>query len=254
MKKYESHELASTFPMAAKSRISTLAENIKLHGQQEKAILLDGKILDGRNRAEACEMAGVELLTETWLEYLARTNQPADKDPLDVIVALNMERRHLSDSQRSIIAAKYAKAKRGGSDKKGDKVNGAKATISAAAKKLNVKAGSVKRAKTVIKKGTKAIQIMAEEGQLPVATAAAAAELPKDVQDTLAAAGPEAVKAGVAEAKAAKKKGSKKQDKHADFRAKVVNALENLKEQTLKSKAATPREVFDMCLKCVEDV
>lgn len=250
MKKYEIHELATTFPMAAKARINTLAASIKAQGQQEKAILLDDKILDGRNRYAACEIAGVELRTETFIEYLTRTNQALDKDPLDVIIALNLERRHLSDSQRSLIAGKYATAKRGGARRAGAN----ETSIDAAAKKLNVRSGSVKRAKTVLRKGAKAIRIMAEEGQLPVSVAAAASELPQATQEQLAAAGPEAVKAGVAAAKKAKKKASKKPDKHADFRAKVVESLEKLKIETLKSKALTPREIFDLCLKCVEDV
>ena len=55
------HPYADKFPMLPESELEELAESIKQNGQRQPIVLTeDGLILDGRNRANACEMVNVE--------------------------------------------------------------------------------------------------------------------------------------------------------------------------------------------------
>lgn len=94
----KAHELADLFPMMSDDEIEQLASDIKQNGQKEKIVLLDGKILDGRNRYAACKIAKVEPATKDY----------TGKDPLGYVISLNLHRRHLTESQRAIVAAKMA--------------------------------------------------------------------------------------------------------------------------------------------------
>src|SRR5690606_3352414 len=71
------------------------ADNIATFGQHEPILLLDGMVLDGRNRQWACEFAQIEPIYE----------QYTGTDPLNFVLSKNLHRRHLSESQRALIAA-----------------------------------------------------------------------------------------------------------------------------------------------------
>ena len=94
----EFHELCLLFPPATEQELQELRESIEQNGQVEKIILFEGKILDGRNRAAACAMLGIEPET---IEYVG-------DDPLGIVLSKNLHRRHLTESQRAVIAAKLA--------------------------------------------------------------------------------------------------------------------------------------------------
>src|SRR5262249_34703483 len=64
--------------------------------QRETIKLLDGKILDGRNRYRVCLELGIEPRTE---------DLPPATDPLDYVLDVNLHRRHLTDVQRAFVAA-----------------------------------------------------------------------------------------------------------------------------------------------------
>jgi hypothetical protein len=59
-KRREFHYLANIFPMLAGDEAKALADDISEHGLREPITLLEGKILDGRNRYIACLDAGIE--------------------------------------------------------------------------------------------------------------------------------------------------------------------------------------------------
>jgi ParB-like chromosome segregation protein Spo0J len=67
--------------MGPKEELQPLAESIAKMGQVNPAVTLDGKILDGRRRAAACVIAGVELRT---------TPLPDGIDPVEFVVAQNL--------------------------------------------------------------------------------------------------------------------------------------------------------------------
>lgn len=92
---YAAHEAADIFPMLPSSELARLARDIAEHGLREKIVLLDGRILDGRNRQAACLIAGV---TPQYREV-----QIADS-PLAFVISANLRRRHLTTSQTAALA------------------------------------------------------------------------------------------------------------------------------------------------------
>lgn len=97
------HPLADVFPLIKGADFDELVSSIKENGQREAITLLEGKILDGRNRYRACITAGVEPTTKNF----------AGADPLRFVIDANIRRRHLNESQRGMIAAKLATMARG---------------------------------------------------------------------------------------------------------------------------------------------
>jgi site-specific DNA-methyltransferase (adenine-specific) len=89
---YETHPAADLFPLLDGDALKALVESIRRHGfdPQKPVILLDGKILDGRNRARAAEIAGVtpavahlaseaDPYLESWKHNGARRDIEADR-------------------------------------------------------------------------------------------------------------------------------------------------------------------------------
>jgi len=90
------HPYAAVYPRMADDELLELSEDIRLHGQREPIILnTSGQILDGRNRYDACRLAGVEPLYET----------KDIEDPRAYIQSKNSYRRHLSKSQKAMAHA-----------------------------------------------------------------------------------------------------------------------------------------------------
>lgn len=88
------HKLAKYFPILEGEEFVLLVLDIKEHGQLEPIITVDGEILDGVNRYQACERLGITAWTE---EY-------EGDDPLSYVISMNIRRRHLDTSQRSMLA------------------------------------------------------------------------------------------------------------------------------------------------------
>ena len=62
------HKYANLFPMMSDAELQDLAADIKAHGfrKQFPIITLDNKILDGRNREKASQIAGVQPIMEEY--------------------------------------------------------------------------------------------------------------------------------------------------------------------------------------------
>jgi hypothetical protein len=101
---YAFHPLAETFPLISTEELTVLAEDIRKNGLLEKITLLDGKILDGRNRYLAAKQADVTLSHEHF-RYL-----PKGVDPWDFVVSENIQRRHLTPSARREVIASLLRA------------------------------------------------------------------------------------------------------------------------------------------------
>src|SRR5437899_1040669 len=135
----EFHDLADIFPMLAGDEAKALAQDIFEHGLREPITLLEDKILDGRNRYNACLDAGVEPQFRPY-----KGNSPAA-----YVVSLNLKRRHLDESQRAMVAKKLATLEHG------QRQTGKFASVTTqaeAAAMLNVSARSVRTAGVVIDK------------------------------------------------------------------------------------------------------
>lgn len=80
--------------------LEALIKSVKEIGLLEDIVLLEGQILDGRNRYKACLTAGVAPRTET---YNPAVHGPS---PVKFAAAKNLPRRHLSASEFAAAGAK----------------------------------------------------------------------------------------------------------------------------------------------------
>lgn len=93
------HKAAAVFPMLADAELDALASDIAKNGQRDPIVLLDGEILDGRNRFAACELAGVA-------PSFVEADDSMRADPIAFVVSKNLHRRHMDESQRGLAAAR----------------------------------------------------------------------------------------------------------------------------------------------------
>jgi hypothetical protein len=182
------HPYSEIFPLIEGAALDELSADIKEHGLREDIWLYEGKILDGRNRFLACEKAKVR---PVYRKYLG-------KEPLSFVVSLNMQRRHLTHSQRAMAAARIATLRHGTNQHTSKHVdiserpkNSAEEVVhtawaassqSAVAESLGVSTDSVQRARKVVDSGSKALQRAVETGEISVKKAAAVVDLPKAQQ------------------------------------------------------------------------
>ena len=94
--KMKRHEYSSLFPQADELTLKALADDISKNGLYEPIVTHEDKILDGWNRYLACQEANI-----VW-----RFEKYEGDDPLGYVLSKNASRRHLTTSQRALIAAK----------------------------------------------------------------------------------------------------------------------------------------------------
>lgn len=167
----EVHPAADLFPMIEGPEFEELVEDIRKNGLRTPILLdTEGRLLDGRNRLRACRAAGVEPQFTTWQSH---------GSPLEMVVSLNLRRRHLSESQRAMLGArlreKFAEEARNRmiSGKAGNpRANWHEGrSDQKAAAILNVSARSVARAARILKSGDQQWIRDVESGQAPVSAA-----------------------------------------------------------------------------------
>ena len=162
------------------------AKDIAEHGLREPIVILDGMILDGRNRLKACEQVGVPPRFETY----------KGDDPAGFVVSLNLQRRHLNESQRAMVAGKIANASQGGDRKSDQRANlPHETTNKEAAQKLGVSERSVKSAKAVQSKGIPELATAVDAGEVSVSAASTIASAPKPLQEVILAESDDLAKA-----------------------------------------------------------
>ena len=101
---YETHESADILPMMEPDEYADLKADIQRHGLLHPIVIHQGKILDGRNRARACEELGIPPKTVLWLD--CGIAPVATGSALEWVLATNVTRRHLTPSQRAAVALK----------------------------------------------------------------------------------------------------------------------------------------------------
>jgi hypothetical protein len=199
----ESHEYANLFPMMADADLRELGADIKKHGLRDAIVTLDGKILDGRNRHRACELVGVPPHYEAF----------NGDDALGFVISHNLHRRHLTDSQRAMVAGDLANLKHGGTGANqyrraespiGNSANSPIKTRTQAAELLNVSTRSVDRAKKVMADAIPEVTEMVKAGELSLRAGLAVSQLSEEEQAAAASEGVAAVKAAAKAAAAAK--------------------------------------------------
>jgi DNA modification methylase len=96
---YEVHHIAEFFPLVDAKRLDSLAASIEANGQRDPIAIYEGKILDGRNRARACEKLGIAPKVISFVG-----------DPWEYVKDKNAQRRDLEGGQRTVILAKMEAA------------------------------------------------------------------------------------------------------------------------------------------------
>ncbi|MBA8799147.1 ParB-like chromosome segregation protein Spo0J [Agrobacterium sp. RC10-4-1] len=165
---FKPHPLADLFPMMDDDAFLDFAQDIEKNGQREPIIIYENKILDGRNRYKACQMLG----------FSPRFKEYNGNDALGFVISLNLKRRHLTESQRSMVASKLETMKHG---RPGKDAN-LHVSRDDAAKMLNVSPRSVATAKQVQKTGVPELVKAVEEGAVSVSAAAVIAKETPEVQ------------------------------------------------------------------------
>jgi hypothetical protein len=183
---YEIHPAAALFPPLPEAALRALADDIRANGLVHPIVLHEDRVLDGRNRLRACEMAGVEPRFTVWQEK---------GSPTAWVLSVNLHRRHLDESQRAMIAARAKdqfeaearerqKALAGTRREAGANLRQGRAPKSTerAAKLVNVSGRSVELASKVIRDGDPELVDAVDRGDVAVSAAATVARLPKDEQ------------------------------------------------------------------------
>jgi N6-adenosine-specific RNA methylase IME4 len=202
------HPLANLFPMMGPAEHAEMVADISQRGIRNKIVLHEGKILDGRNRYLAGIAAG--LLTPGVFEmpgggeYLPDFRafvEEHDGKPLDFVLSTNLHRRHLSESQRAMVAAKLEGYRHGGA--RADDADQQDANLhletpavtrAEAAEIAKVSPRSVASARAVLDHGAPELARKVETGEVAVSVAAEVARLSLDEQrELLRAADPQAL-------------------------------------------------------------
>ena len=132
--KYKVHPAADLFPPMSDDELAALGEDIKARGLIEPIKFRGDELIDGRNRMEAMERAGIKV------DNGHKHHLPAI-DAVAYIIGANIRRRHLSSGQLADILVNLAKIevrkKTGSSDPVSKGGRGKKSAVKAKALEIN---------------------------------------------------------------------------------------------------------------------
>ncbi len=112
------HPLAALFPMLPDEDLNALAGDIAVNGLREPIRVWDDQVIDGQNRQEACNRAGVDP------KY--RDFEGDEDDVKAFIISKNVARRHLTKGQQAMAYALiYPDGDERGRGKKGETIKSA---------------------------------------------------------------------------------------------------------------------------------
>jgi ParB-like nuclease domain len=155
---YGPHELALVFPPMTEPEFAALREDIREHGQNEPITLYEGKILDGIHRYRACQQLGRE---PRIVRFEGNPRAAAQ-----LVLGRNFHRRHLTTSQRAIVAAEMCKLR-----PRGNAGNSPYLTVAQASALMGVGQDLVSDAKRLLRKGDEEVVRSVRDGLLSVSAA-----------------------------------------------------------------------------------
>lgn len=181
------HPLSEIFPLMAKHEYDALKADIGKNGLQCPILLYQGKILDGRNRYNACLDTG----TEPKFDHYKGLNPEA------YVLSVNINRRQLTKAQASLVAARIAGKPEGRPGKNSANLY----SLEEAADLLRVSRRNVAAAKDFLAKADPALVKLVEEAgsKLSLDAAYLVSDLMVEEQQELARQGVKAVKEKAAE-------------------------------------------------------
>ena len=241
------HPICLLIPSADDDELQDLTDDIRAHGLIAPIVLFEGMILDGRNRAAACERAGV---APRYVSF-----EGGREDALILVVSHNLKRRHLTKQAiaDALVAAEdfnlhYTLLEPAAAAEAAVDRPEARPVIkitepkTASSRKLAQAAGRVvshvmiAATRKVKEKGEPELQEAVRRGRIGVQDAAKAADLPPEQQKAIAgspkprraaAEAAEAAKSAVSRAGGAAPRGEA--DRHAALR-KAWEAARGLRD------------------------
>lgn len=173
------HPLSALFPAMPQEELLALAKNIKAKGLKHAVTMYDGMVLDGWNRVQACQMAGIQV----------KETKYSGDDPAGFVLSENILHRHLSASQRAMIEVQLREwVPQGINASRGAAPGAAPVTTMAAEARTSER--TIRQAKQVEKSGSDALKEAVKRGEISVKKAAKASTLPKTKQVKAATAAP----------------------------------------------------------------
>ena len=145
---FDVHPVAAMFPEFPPEEYSNLRADIEAHGVRFPVVVCGRWLVDGRTRLRACR----DLDLEPPIRELDEGT-----DVVEWIVSANVRRRHLSTSQRAVLAAQLA--------------DGEGVTLDDAASSLSVSRMSVARARAVREIESGRVQAALQDGTVTVGDA-----------------------------------------------------------------------------------
>jgi len=207
------HPICLLIPSADEDELQDLTDDIRAHGLIAPIVLFEGMILDGRNRAAACERAGV---APRYVQFGG-----GREDALILVISHNLKRRHLTKQAiaDALVAAEdfnlhYTLAEPAAEKEAADgpeagsviKITGPK---TASSRKLSQAAGGtvshvmIAATRKVKEKGDPELREAVKRGRIGVQDAAKVADLPPEQQKAIAGS-PKPRRAAAEAAEAAK--------------------------------------------------
>ena len=183
------HPICLLVPSADEDELQDLTDDIRAHGLIDPIVLFEGMILDGRNRAAACERAGV---APRYVHFGG-----GREDALILVISHNLKRRHLT---KQAIADTLVEAEDfnlhyelGEPATHPDIKMSAQTTKTASSRELAKAAGGavsremINATRKVKEKAEPELREAVRRGRIGVQDAARVADLPPDQQKAIAA-------------------------------------------------------------------
>lgn len=190
---YPVHTLAEIFPMPSEETYKGMEQDILANGQLEPIVLYQDSVIDGRTRQKILLKHGIEPKYK---------DLPKGADPVAFVLSKNLHRRHLSESQRAMTAARILRLRKDQAYEEavknmeevddgkavtveGNGANGHVAgapTVQEISDFMNVSKSAVRHANIVQEKCAVDIVRAVDADELSASDAAAIAELPKAQQ------------------------------------------------------------------------
>jgi ParB-like chromosome segregation protein Spo0J len=179
---YERHPVIEALPRITGKALDELRESIAKNGVLVPVVVWNGMLIDGRHRHDIAEELGIPLPT--------RQFDGTEEEAIAHSWALNGPRRHMTPSQRAMVAAKLlplfedaaARRQQAGTLVSNDTKGRAREQ---AAKATDASPTQVARAKKVLDEGSPELQQAVEDGTIPVSTAATVAGLAEADQQAI---------------------------------------------------------------------
>lgn len=163
----EIHPIANLFPEMSEFQFEELKKDIKQHGLKMPILTYGGKVVDGRHRLRACTVLGIAA-------KFAELEAANDKSAEQSVISINLQRRHLTDGQRAIIAARLTNSLLGTNQHTAGAVSQKQV-----AEELGISVDSVQRGKKVLNHGVPELIAAVSDGKIDITNAAKIAQLAK---------------------------------------------------------------------------